>query len=243
MLSSKVTCNVGPNAGLLIPLYSDPDRSWSELAMTRISSPSIRVLAVINPRNGPGSDIDSKYVMGVRQLRASGIDVLGYVHTKYGARNVALLRNEVDSYAEWYGVDGILFDEMANTPGKEPYYAGLTTYAKQKGMQITLGNPGADTTTSYVDTVDNLVLYDNPDLPPESLFSGWHLNFDKSKFSFVSYGVKKINKELLRKIAGVVGYFFVTDGEPDNPWNGLPSYFGDLVQFAESMRPMVEQKA
>ncbi|SRR5579875_9175 len=229
-------------AGLIVPLYFGPNGAWTKLVEESCKHPEIPIVAVINPANGPGMDIDLGYAMGVRLLQSSGIVVLGYVHTKYGARNATVVKNEVDLYADWYDVDGILFDEMANARGQESYYSGLTMYVKARGMSMTVGNPGTDTLVSYADTVDNLILYDNPDLPPESLFGGWHLKFDTKKFSFVSYDVNAVHHRSLKTLMAKVGYFFVTDGSLDNPWGKLPSYFDELVILVNSARAVAKQK-
>ena len=217
--------------GLVVPLYTDPNSTWYELIKAKHDHPKVPIIAIINPSNGPGLIMNSSYVQGVRHLQSTGIVVLGYVHTSYGSRNSTDLESEIDSYKNWYSVNGILFDEMSNVKGNEPYYADLTKYVKTHGMVMTMGNPGIDTLPSYVGTVDNLVLYDNPNLPPVSLFQGWHENFTKNNFSFVSYGVESLDRENVTTLSQHVGYLYVTNQGPDNPWATLPGYFDNLIEM------------
>ena len=217
--------------GILVPLYVDPDSTWYKLIEEKHEHHNVPIIAVINPSNGPGTAINQRYAGGVRQLQHSGIIVLGYVYTNYGIRNATDIESEINSYKDWYGVNGIFFDEMANVEGKESYYANLTKYVKTHDMSMTIGNPGTDTLPSYVGTVDNLVLYENQNLPPVSLFGGWHENFTKNNFSFVSYGVESMNSQDVLLLAKHVGYLYVTERGLDNPWDALSGYFDKLVEM------------
>ena len=71
------------SAGIVVPLYTYPtDNSWTSLVKIRQSFPSVPIVAIINPNNGPGSLLDSNYLSGIHQLQGAGIIVLGYVHTE-----------------------------------------------------------------------------------------------------------------------------------------------------------------
>ncbi|HJU14680.1 MAG TPA: spherulation-specific family 4 protein [Candidatus Nitrosotalea sp.] len=225
-----------PKMGLLVPLYSDPDATWGKLVEIKQSHPSIEVVAIINPCNGPSTAISLPYAEGVRFLMSKGVSVIGYVHTKYGSRNLTVIKSEIDCYKNWYQLDGILLDEMANKAGKEAYYADLTKHAKSQGMTLVFGNPGTDTIRGYVGTVDNLILYDNHGLPPVATFDRWALNFGREHFSFLSYGVASLDGDLLITLSKHVGYLYVTDQGPENPWNSLPSYLEELIEMMEISR-------
>ena len=118
---------------------------------------------------------------------------------------------------------------MANKSGKERYYANLTSYAKSQGFIFTVGNPGIDTLPSYVGTVDNLVIYEDAELPSLSSLGGWYEYLNKSNFSIVSYGVNDTDDSTIRKLSNRVGYFFITNGTLPNPYTSLPPYFGQIV--------------
>lgn len=55
--------------------------------------------------------------------------------------------------------------QMANVSGSEPFYKWLDDMAKALGYTVTFGNAGTLVPTTYVGTVDNIVLYDGPAQP------------------------------------------------------------------------------
>ena len=148
------------STGVIIPLYTYPtDGSFDAVINAKNAHPSVPIIAVINPNDGPGSSSDSNFVTGIQHLQSAGITVLGYAATGYGSKSTSNIESQINSYKNWYHVNGILFDEMANTAGFETYYSNLSAYAKSLGMTITAGNPGTDTLSSYVGTVDILCIY------------------------------------------------------------------------------------
>lgn len=72
--------------GILVPLYRHPDSTWDDLIQVKHEHPSVTIIAIVNPDNGPGF-WDPAYVLGVKKLQSAGIPSLGYVYTSYGARN------------------------------------------------------------------------------------------------------------------------------------------------------------
>ncbi len=46
----------------------------------------------------------------------------------------------MNSYVSWYGVNGIMFDEMSSAVYTLSYYTSLNTYAKSAGLNLTMGN-------------------------------------------------------------------------------------------------------
>ncbi|MDE1815048.1 MAG: spherulation-specific family 4 protein [Thaumarchaeota archaeon] len=219
--------------GLMVPLYSYPGTMWDELIQEKNSHNSVPIIAIINPANGPGVE-DNNYVVGVHNLQNAGIIVLGYVDTGYGSRNTTVVESEIDSYKNWYGVNGIFFDAMSYVHGNETFYKQLNNYTKSIGLTYTVGNPGADTLPSYVGTVDNIVIHDKKDLPPMSLFDGWHENFTKTNFSFVAYDVNDINKTYITNATKFVQYMYITNLTLPNPFLDLPNYIDKLMGMLES---------
>ena len=216
-------------ATVLVPLYIYPGSAWTEVEHERQLHPSTAIAAIINPNNGPGLSKDPNYVTGVVALQKAGVIVLGYDHTSYSRRSIAAVERDARRYHSWYAVNGIFFDEMANTSGHEPYYSTVSAYAKSLGMPLTIGNPGTDTLQSYVGTVDTMVIYESAGYPPLSRFGGWHLNYPKSTWGSISYAVPTFDPAKVCPIAGVAGYIYVTDATLPNPYDKLPSYFDALV--------------
>src|SRR5215471_5802946 len=124
VLSPETTKAASSNIlGMVIPLYTYPtDGSWKSVIDAKNANPQVPMMAVINPNNGPGLSQDQNFVNGIHQLQSAGVKVLGYVYTNYGARSLASDEADVLSYSRWYGVNGIMFDEMNNQAGGEAYY-------------------------------------------------------------------------------------------------------------------------
>ena len=222
--------------GIMVPLYTYPTSStWDTMAKVKSSYPSVPTAAIINPSNGPGSSKDSNYASGIQKLQSAGVSVLGYVFTSYGSRSTTSVKADIDRYKSFYpSINGIFFDEMANWAGKETYYKSLNDYAKSRGYTFTVGNPGADTISSYVGTVDNIVIYENAGAPSLSYLKGWHLNYVKKNFSMLPYKVGTLDKTYVTSSSAYVGYMFITIDDLPNPWDSLPSYYSTLASTINS---------
>lgn len=217
------------STGVMIALYTYPDSTWDVVAQAKSAHPSVPVVAIINPNNGPGSSRDANYVSGIQKLHAAGVVVLGYDATGYASNSASSVKSVMDTWKSLYNIDGIFFDEMANWSGPESYYSGLTSYAKSLGYTMTVGNPGTDTLPSYIGTVDNLMIYEDAGLPPISALQSWHTSYDKSNFSMIAFGVNSISTSFLSSASNYVGYIDLTNDVLDNPYDSVPSYFGTLV--------------
>jgi len=222
------------STGVIVPLYSNPGSLWNQVIQAKNAHPSVPIIAVINPSDGPGPSIDSSYVTGIQQLQSAGIIVLGYVATGYGSHNISSLESQINSYANWYHVNGIMFDEMANTPGFETFYSNLSSYTKSHGMTLTVGNPGTDTLPSYVGTVDNMCIYENPGLPSISVLGGWHTNYQKSNWSMIAFGVGLPSQSYITSVANNVSYVYITNDNLPNPYDTIPSYIGNEVAMLDT---------
>jgi len=229
ILTSSHPAFATSSTGVIVPLYSYPGSYWNQLIQAKNAHPSVPIVAIINPNNGPGSSIDSTYVSSVQQLQSAGIQVLGYVATGYGSNSQSSEESQVNSYINWYHVDGIFFDEMANWSGLETYYATLNNYVHNHGLKMTVGNPGADTLSSYIGTMDNLVIYENPGLPTTTNLGGWHTSYAKTNFSYMAYGVSLPSLSYVTSTSSYVSYIYITNDGGDNPYDTVPSYFGTEV--------------
>lgn len=219
--------------GILIPLYRHPGSTWDDLIQVKHEHPSVQIIAIINPANGPGS-WDLSYVLGIKKLQSAGIPTLGYVYTRYGARNSSEITADIDTYKNWYGTNGIFFDEMEHVSGKEDYYSHLSNYAKSVGLNFTIGNPGKDVSPSYLGTVDNIVIYEHSGLPSAESLKGWHTKYPKYNFSILPYGVDKLNAKFVKSASHYVGLIYITDQILPNPWYSLTTYLDQLVSLVGS---------
>lgn len=227
--------------GVYIPLYFPPSDEYlalyDRIAAAKLAHPSVPIVAAINPASGPGSSLDSNYHDAVHKLRAAGIVVVGYVPTKYGARDINAVTADIDKYISWYHVDGIHLDEFANNAGYEDYYRELTAYAKSHGLRLVMGNAGADVPESYIGTVDTIGITEEDGYNPVEWLkycagctdSGWHYKHDKNSFWFVRYAVGTLDETYVSEAAKWTGLMYMTNGVSPTRWDGIPPYFEDLV--------------
>ncbi len=221
-----------PSAGgTIIPLYTYPtDTTWATVAAAKQEHPEVGVVAIINPASGPGAAPDANYDTGITALRDAGVVVIGYVPTTYAARPLAEVEADVAAYASHYPqLDGVMFDEMSNVVGDEPYYAGLSGFATGLGLDFTVGNPGVGTPESFVDTVDTLFVYESTGLPDLRDLDGWLGAHDRENFAMIPHSVGTLDAGFVSAALGHVGWVYVTDDILPNPWDTLPPYFGQLV--------------
>jgi hypothetical protein len=216
------------NTGIMIPLYSYPGADWNNLIWAKQVNPNVPVVAVINPDGGPGWSRDPDFVTGIARLQAAGVTVLGYVWTDYGARSLSSVETAIATYASWYHVNGIYFDQMANKAGYESYYSTLTAYTKSLGMTMTVGNPGTMVPSSYIGTVTTMIIYEHSGVPASSYLSQLG-TYGKNNFALIAYDVPSVNTAYLDSAAKYVGYVYLTDGIMPNPYAPESSYLDNLA--------------
>lgn len=217
--------------GMLVPLYTAPsDPSWAAVAAAKKAHPSVPIVAVVNPNNGPNGAPDAGYTAGISKLVAAGVKVLGYVWTSYAGRPAADVQADMARWQQFYpAVTGIFFDEMTNNAGHESYYKGLDSYAKSHGLDFTVGNPGADSSPTYVGTVDLILIYESAGLPSLSFLGGWHASHDRHNFGIIPYAVPAVDPAYVKAARDQVGYIYIQSDSMPNPWDSVPSYLDSLV--------------
>ena len=175
--------------GTIVPLYTYPtDASWTAIATAKRAHPSVPVIAIVNPNDGPGTSRDASYTSGIANLQAVGITVIGYVATGYTSRGVPAVEADIDRWKSFYPtLQGIFFDEQSNLTGDEVFYRTVSQYAKAQGLTFTVGNPGTDTGPTYVGVVDVGLIYESKGLPSTSTLGGWHSSFPKSNFGIIPW--------------------------------------------------------
>jgi len=241
MIATKVPR--GQVAGVIVPLYTRPsDVSWKEVAQEKSLYPFVPIIAIINPANGPGSGPNEQWTDGIKALRTSGIEVVGYVATGYGSLSIASVEAQVQNYSSWYKLDGIFFDEMASSNGTgncpfsctmQQYYRALVVYSAGLGYRLTIGNPGGTPDMSFNGIMSVLVIYEGSGSAAVSEIKNFAQG-NKSDYGYISIGVG-FNSTEEKSYSNYVGWIYMTDyctGESVNvcnPYDGLPSYFGSLV--------------
>lgn len=218
--------------GIMQSLYFSPQFiPWSPLVAFKNDYPDVPVIGVINPNNGPGSTIAPQwYIDEINKLKAAKIKVIGYVFTQYGARPLSQVMADMDKYRQWYKLDGIFFDEMANTAGLENYYKQLASYSKRRCMFTTVGNPGASIPTSYLGIMSNNLIGEGEGLVDLSWIATQYPNIDKKFFSSTRFDVPTLTEEQIIDMAKYLGYMYITADTLPNPYDSLSNYLELLFQ-------------
>ena len=230
--ATRISFAATSNSGVVIPLYTYPtDGSWAATLQAKKAHPNVPIIAIINPSDGPGGASDSNYVQGVKNFQAAGIIVIGYVATGYASHGMSDLDAQISRYKNWYSVNGIFFDEMANNQGNENYYSTLNTYVKSLGMTYTMGNPGTTTLKSYVGTLDSIIIYESAGTPSLSYPASatFYPSYSKSNFGFLAYSVPSLDTSFETSTSTYVQWMYITNDGLSNPWDTLPSYFMNEV--------------
>ncbi len=195
-----------------------------------------KLLAVINPDNGPGSKKISSIAGYASRLKSAKAIVVGYISTAYGGESLSDVYTQIDRYRSWYGANGVYLDEMSDRSSKVGYYRSIYNYAKGKGMTV-VGNPGTFTISSYASIADLLVTFEDP-------YSRWSSNrqaswtgkYPASKFAAIVYSASSGSMKSIvdRAVSQRYGWVFVTDGSGSDPFGRAPSFLNALADYAKS---------
>jgi hypothetical protein len=231
-----------------VPLYSDSVSVW----LSAIGGSAATATIFLNPSDGPGNSLKPTYLPLVKEAQWRGIRVLGYVDTMWakGAVSVSQAEAAVDKYYSWYGVDGIMFDQVTDSCAAAPvsFYTELYNFVKQKpGADIVVLNPGtfvgecyakiSDVLITFEDTYANYLAYQQPE---------WVQYYPGSHFLHIILAVptapdmqNAIRLAMSRNVNGV----YVTDkgANGTNPYSSLPSYFDAEVSYLGSAFSLATQ--
>lgn len=225
---------------ILIPLYIYPDNQWNDVANTASKVP---VTAVINPNSGPGTcPPDTAYQHGLNTLRNGGVTMVGYVYTSFGNRAIQDVKADIDVYVQCFNLHGIFLDETATAPDKLSYYEELYTYVRsQPNFNTVILNPGTKIDEQYVSRSagDISIIFENysaewPGYQPDSYVT----TYPAERFAVLVHTTPDVNtmkSHVDLTVARHIGYVYITDDIMDNPWDTLPSYWAEFVDYLASI--------
>jgi hypothetical protein len=230
-----------PRVQLLVPAYFYPAgeglKHWEALAAAAKRMP---VRAVVNPASGPGDKADPAYTKLLERLKDQpGLTLLGYVSTRYGKRPLADVKADVDRWRRLYPqIHGLFVDEQASGEGQVGYYASLYEYAKKKHrLRLVVSNPGTVCAEAYLarPAADMACLFEGSKGLADFTPPPWAAKYPARRFAALAYKVENAAqmRQLFRTArAKGIGQLYVTDAAGANPWERLPSYWGDEVAAA-----------
>jgi hypothetical protein len=214
-----------PRTGVVVPLYVYPGSVWDAAIAAKRRYPAVPMAIVANVNNGPGKKRNAVYVRYVEKAQRAGIDVLGYVYTRYGKRPLATVEADMSHWYNLYHTDGIFMDEMA--PGNTAYDGAATAYAHAHALWFVMGNPGTNAPGNAGPDVINF--YESAGYPsPSFLRRPAHLSYGKSRWSYIA-GAVPFDAARIRASAKYVGYLYATDSPEPECYCRLPSYFTRLI--------------
>ena len=226
--------------GIVVPAYFYPGDLWSSMNW---AAGRVPLVAIMNPNSGPGTARNPDYVAAVNSLRASGGKVIGYVSTSYTARSTNAVKTDIDRYFSFYAVDGIFLDELTNdsVPSHLAYYAALYQYIRTKGTNLlVVGNPGFNTLEAYATRpcADVLVTLETGTNYATHAADAWATNHLARRFCQLPYNVPSAATmtNYVNLAAGRnVGWIYVTGDSGANPWDTLPTYWTNEVNYIRSL--------
>jgi hypothetical protein len=222
-----------PSLKLTIPAYVWPEDPTYAAWVAGAAETGGAV--VLNPASGPGETRLDAYVDAVAAARAAGIAVLGYVHTRYGERPAADVDAEVARWADFYGVDGIFFDEVASGCDRVAWYAERAAAADAvdgDGDAFVAFNPGVESCEAHLEAADLLVVAEDEGADLLGYTApAWAAAYDPDRFWLLAHSADDATMSALLDVAREqgVGNVYVTDDALPNPWDGLPTYWDEEV--------------
>lgn len=234
---------------LLVPAYFYPGgediRMWDKLLD---SVKSGEVVAIVNPFNGPGKQLDPNYSAILDRAEKAGLVTIGYVHTSYGKRPLEQVEADVDQWFKWYPhIKGVFFDEQNSSTDKVEYYITAAQYVRNKksGMLI-VSNPGIICAREYFTrpTADVICVGEHGGGAGLTFPAwAWAKESNPERFAFLIYDVKKREQmvDLLRDaMRSGTRYIYVTDAGLQDAWKRLPTWWDDEVTTVRQMNQRKE---
>ena len=230
---------VSPGDGLrlAVPAYAWPGApAWADFVDGAAATDG---LVVANPASGVGAAQDATYVDAVADAQGRGARVLGYVSTRYGARDAAEIDAEVAAWFDWYGVDGIFYDEVPDAVGcvdTVDWYADRAAVARAAQPAAFLAyNPGIDSCEAWLEQADLLVIVEEDAASVTGfVLHAWASGWPAERFWLLAYAASEADMTGLldeARAAGV-GWVYVTDDVLPNPWDEAPGYWAAEVVAA-----------
>lgn len=229
-----------PPIRLLVPAYFYPSgegkASWNRLIDASERTP---IVAVVNPDSGPGKRADDNYREIFRLGKKSKITLLGYVTLSYAQRPISAVKADVDSWLHFYpDVQGIFFDEQPSTAEQAAFAVECFAYARLRidhGTFVT--NPGVPCAREYMAGRDapTACLFEHEKGFDEYRMPVWTAPLPRDRFAVLLYNMPsaaEMRKEFGASVQKRFGYVYITNRKMPNPWDGLPSYWDDVVAAA-----------
>ncbi|KEQ96512.1 hypothetical protein AUEXF2481DRAFT_87898 [Aureobasidium subglaciale EXF-2481] len=161
------------NMHVALPLYMYPSvGTWQPLYDALSNNPQVTFDVIVNPNNGPGGSLpDSNYIANITMINAHpNVNILGYVHTSYGSRDLSDIASDIDTYQSWstytnsnISLGGIFVDETPASLDNYDYMANIFDKVKSTmtNGNLVWTNPGVPVDASFYNIADMINAYEN----------------------------------------------------------------------------------
>lgn len=219
---------------LIVPAYFDPGAEWQSV----IDAAAAVEFVVLNINSGPGLAPDPSYQRMVRRAQAAGIKVLGYVYTNLALRAIGEVKQEIQAYQRWYGVDGIHIDGAQDDPEFVAYYKKVAAAIRAAGRDgrdgIVFLNPGYVPAEEYMEFVDIVETYEwFYEKYQAQEFPDWVFRYPADRFAHIIYSAPS-DENAMREMLALAharnaGYVYITDLDQPTEYLTLPSFWDAKV--------------
>jgi hypothetical protein len=127
-------------------------------------------------------------------------------------------------------------DEASNNTKDIPYYQSVYQYVKQRGGLVII-NPGTITDEQYMSVCDIVMIAENTYANYVNMtFPSWVANYPSSRFAHLVHTASQasMTQAITLSKQRNAGYVYVTDDVEPNPWDTLPSYWGQELPLIHS---------
>eukprot|EP01116_Phalansterium_solitarium_P013009 TRINITY_DN2983_c0_g1_i3.p1 TRINITY_DN2983_c0_g1~~TRINITY_DN2983_c0_g1_i3.p1 ORF type:complete len:744 (-),score=297.46 TRINITY_DN2983_c0_g1_i3:2216-4447(-) len=215
------------------PDYDAYKAAFSLPSASSAATDAVLGFTTISPASGPGASANSDYVSEVGLVQSHGGRVLGYIALTNGAKPLSDVKNEIDAYYNFYGVDGFYFDQTWSATVS--YIGAVSAYAKSSPSKpagrdglVALAFGFDPSVAAFADVADILQLF-NDAYSNLAAFSppAWAAALPPSRFYAQVSGVQAADLGAFISAAKArnFGYVYPSDS---GSWT-LPTYFNSLV--------------
>ncbi|GJF31285.1 hypothetical protein KNE206_39850 [Kitasatospora sp. NE20-6] len=221
---------------LLVPLYVHPAEDPSAWRALVRAAPRLYAV-VLNAADGPGTAPDPVLAEPFAELREAGVRILGYADTAYGQRPHAAVTDDLLRHRDWYGTDGVYFDQAPTDPAFLPHQRRLTVAARALGCETVVLGHGTHPDPAYAadDVADVLVTFEGDwDAYESDRVPRWTLDHPAERFCHLLHGVPPGRVRAVASEARLRGaaLHYATHGTGDNPWRTLSPVLAPVPALA-----------
>lgn len=219
--------NPGSHISAVIPAYwGKLPKKWLQLEQAHPAG----TIAIANFNAGPPPANDADITKILADAHASGLKVIGYVHTSYGARPIAEVQQEI---TQWYAysIDGVFLDEgKSDDTSTLSYYQNVASIIRaEPGSHLIVLNSGSvPGSSSFLQTADIIMTYESS-VTRLGRYAAPDWLKDSTRFAAIVEDVTpdQMSNIVQQCVQNYFGYIYITHDNQD--YGHLPTYWSQEV--------------